>query len=260
MRFFFVLCLLLAIVQAKPYNDKALKKIANTPAKEHYCFAVMGDNRDGDDIFKRILSKLNKEDLVFVINNGDLVSYGFSYEFKSYVKRIKKTQTPVVSVIGNHEIPLFGGRGNFREYIGKPYFSFAYSDSFFIILDNANKRRIKGRQLHWLKKQLQISKRYKNRFVFLHVPLFDPRKGDRKKGHSMKDKKNAIYLNKLFDKYHITMVFASHIHSFLQGKWGKTPFIITGGAGAPQDRDHGYPHYIRVCVDKKKVFYTIKRL
>jgi len=260
MRFFFVLWLLISIVQAKPYNEIALKKIANTPVKERYCFAVMGDNRDGEEVFKKILKDIEKKDYLFAINNGDLVSYGFRYQFREYVDMIKHLQTPFVSVIGNHDIPFFGGRGNFRNYIGKPYFSFVYGESYFIVLDNANKRRIEGKELHWLKKQLKIAKQYKYRFVFLHVPLFDPRKGKRKKGHSMKDGKNANLLNKLFDKYNITMVFASHIHSYFRGKWKKTPFIITGGAGAPQSWDKGQPHYIKVCIDKKKVFYHMSHL
>ncbi len=260
MRLFFLLLFLFISLQARPFNEHALKKIANTPVKEDYCFAVMGDNRDGEGVFEKILKDIEKKDYLFAINNGDLVSYGFRYQFREYVDMIKHLKIPFVSVIGNHDIPFFGGRGNFRNYIGKPYFSFVYGESYFIVLDNANKKRIEGKQLRWLKNQLKIAKQYKYRFVFLHVPLFNPKKRKRKKGHSMKDKKNAKLLNKLFDKYDITMIFASHIHSYFRGKWGKTPFIITGGAGAPQSWDKGYPHYIGVCIKGKKVFYSVHRL
>ncbi len=75
--------------------------------------------------------------------------------------------------------------------------------------------------------------KYRYRFVFSHVPLHDPRKGEYAQGHSMKNMKEAIKLNRLLDKYRVTMLFASHIHAYFRGKWHQTPYIITGGAGAP---------------------------
>ena len=44
----------------------------------------------------------------------------------------------------------------------------------------------------------------------------------------------AATLQKLFNSYpNITMLFASHIHNYYTGKWGTTPFMITGDSGAP---------------------------
>ena len=34
-------------------------------------------------------------------------------------------------------------------------------------------------------------------------------------------------LNKLFDKYHVTTLFVSHIHGYFKGTWSQTPYIIT---------------------------------
>ncbi len=262
MRIVLFLFLLCGILYARiPVNDAALARIAKTQQHLPFSFAVMGDNRDGDGVFEKILSQLDMSDVVFAVNNGDLVSNGWEYQFKRYVDIVSHYKKPLLSAIGNHEIPLFfSSRSNFKKYIGRPYFSFVYANSYFIFLDNAKKKRVSKKQMRWLRQELQKAQAYKNRFVFLHVPLYDPRKGDFKRGHSMKDLKNAKELNKLFDRYGVTMLFTSHIHSFYSGVWHKTPYIITGGAGAPNDRDGGFYHYIIVHVDKDGVCYELKRL
>lgn len=258
---FFLLCLSFALFAAKPYNEIELRRIAALEQKVPFSFVVMGDNRDGDEILKRILERLDKSEIIFAINNGDLVSHGFSWEFEEYREILKHSSKPIVSAIGNHEVPLlFGDESNFEKYIGKSSFSFSFVNSYFIFVDNANKKRVAQKQMEWLEKELRKSQKYKYRFVFMHVPLFDPRKGKRARGHSMKDIQNAKELNSLFDRYEVTMLFASHIHSYFKGKWSATPYIITGGAGAPNTRDGGFYHYIVVKVDKDGVEYMLKRL
>ncbi len=261
MRYLFLFLFLFTFLEAQPYNEHELQKIAALENRLPFSFVVMGDNRDGDDVFERIIERLNRSDALFVINDGDLVPHGFSWEFKEYIESLKKLHKPIVSAIGNHEIPLFfGDESNFKEYIGRPYFSFKYANSYFIFVDNANKKRVPKMQMEWLVSELQKSQNYKYRFVFMHVPLFDPREGAMRRGHSMKDIKNAKELSALFDSYNVTMIFSSHIHAYLRGKWSKTPYIITGGAGAPHSRDKGFYHYIEVEVGEDGVEYLLKRL
>ena len=257
----FALLFCLTLFGAKPYNEQELQRIAAYKGQVPFSFAVMGDNRDGDAILEKIIQQLNRSDILFAINNGDLVSHGFSWEFEEYLEILKSSKKPIISAIGNHEIPLFfGDESNFKEYIGRPFFSFSFANSYFIFVDNANKKKVPKKQMEWLKTELQKSQKYKYRFVFLHVPLYDPRKGETQRGHSMKDLQNAKELNELFDTYHVTMLFASHIHTYLRGKWGKTPYIITGGAGAPNSRDNGFYHYIVVNVGTDGVKYILKKL
>ena len=246
---------------AKPYNELELQRIASLKQTIPFSFVVMGDNRDGDDILERIIEKLNHSDILFAINNGDLTSDGGEDEFKEYIHILKRSKKPVLSNIGNHDIPFFfGDESNYKEFIGRPYFSFTFANSYFIFVDNADKTRVDKRQMAWLQKELQKSQKFKYRFVFMHVPLFDPREGVMQRGHSMKDTQNAKELNALFDKYRVTMLFASHIHAYFKGKWSQTPYIITGGAGAPHTRDDGFYHYIVVRVGKNGVEYVLKRL
>jgi 3',5'-cyclic AMP phosphodiesterase CpdA len=225
----------------------------------------MGDNRDSNGIFQKILQQIDKDKSIkFIVNNGDLVDNGKSYQFKNYVNIIKQFDIPILHAIGNHDISFFcffNCYENYEKYIGKRYYAFSYLNSYFIILDNANKKNFDSKEIIWLKKELKKAKKYKFRFVFFHVPLYDPSKGFMKKGHSLKDLKSAKQINNLLDKYKVSMIFASHLHRFFEGKWQKTPFIVTGGAGAPQDfYENKFFHYIKVTVYKDKVLYKVIKL
>lgn len=122
------------------------------------------------------------------------------------------------------------------------------------MLDDANTIRIDDQQMQWLQNELQKSQTYKYRFVFMHVPLFDPQNATNKTEYdetALADVNQAKQLNDLFDKYNVTMLFTSHVHAYYNGTWGKTPYIITGGAGAPlinAGPDHSFYNYILINV------------
>ena len=258
---FLFLLFCFTLFAAKPYNELELQRIASLKPSTPFSFVVMGDNRDGEDILAQIIEKLNRSDILFAINNGDLTSDGDEDEFKEYIDILKHSKKPILSNIGNHDIPFFfGDKSNYKHFIGKPYYSFAFANSYFVFVDNANKVRVDNDQMRWLESELKKSQKYKYRFVFIHVPLFDPREGAMRSGHSMKDIQNAKELSALFEKYHVTMIFASHIHAYFKGRWGKTPYIITGGAGAPHTRDDGFYHYIVVSVGENGVEYMLNKL
>jgi Icc-related predicted phosphoesterase len=251
-----ILFLFVIYAAAMPYNQKMLNRIKILQNGNCFSFAVIGDNRDGDNVLKKIISQINVSNIKFVLNNGDLVPDGYEREFQTYLNIIKTSKKHIVSIIGNHEIPWYDEEKNYKKYFGKTYFSFVFNNSYFIILDDSDEKGIFNKQYQWLKNQLKISQKYQNRFVFMHVPLYDSRKGH---NHCLKNKKNAKKLNKLFDKYHVTMLFCSHIHSYFRGIWGHTPYIVTGGAGAPLKKG-GFYHYIKVIVNGHDIKYKVIRI
>ena len=246
-----------------PYNTIALNSITqqtNNLSSNSFSFAVMGDNRDGDYVLKKIIFDINNDtSFKFGLNNGDLVPDGYAKEFKNYLNMIKKSQVPIISIIGNHEIPWYDGETNYERFFGKRYFSFTYKNNYFIILDDSNEIGLDKKQQKWLVNELNKSQKFQNRFIFMHVPLYDPRVGKLKKGHSLSDLQEAKTLNNIFDKYNVSMVFASHIHAYFKGKWQKTPYIITGGAGAPLQKN-GFYHFIKVSITKKGINYKLIKI
>ena len=113
-----------------------------------------------------------------------------------------------------------------------------------------------NKQLTWLNEQLNLSQKYKYRFVFMHVPLYTPN-GETERSMVATGPGGADALQTLFDTYNVTMIFASHIHNYYTGVWGKTPYIISGGAEDPEDKnDSPNNQYIVVNVTNKLVTYN----
>ncbi len=240
------------------WNWQMLKKIDRT--KKEFTFIVLGDNKNSITTFNRIIRAINREkDILFVIDDGDLVFDGEKEKFRFFIHQIKRLRVPILTVIGNHELRE-EGRANYYDLFSPFYYSFNIGASYFIILDDANEKDIDPWQMEWLKKELEKSKKFKNLFIFMHVPLYDPRKGNYKKGHSLSNTEFAKRLNHLFDEYDVTMLFTSHIHGYFKGVWGETPYIITGGAGAElfgTDPKHYFYHYIKVRVKNNSVTYNV---
>lgn len=240
-------------------NYLQIQRIDKT--RTNFSFVAFADNKNSITTFNDLIKKVNRENALFAIDVGDLVLSGEKEYFDFFINQVKKLNKPLLTVVGNHEL-YERGRANYYDLFGRFYYSFTVGNSYFIVLDDANEENLDPWQMDWLKKELQKSQNYKYRFVFMHVPLYDPRE-EEQPGHSMKNVTFANELNRLFDKYNVTMIFCSHIHAYYRGTWNKTPYIITGGAGAELDEtdpNHYFYHYIKVDVSDNGVKYNVIRL
>jgi len=238
------------------YNQKKIDKIHSLAPSDHFSFAVMGDNKNSFKIFSKILKDIDNNHYTFAIDVGDLVYDGEKAKYRIFYNMIKNEQTPFLVAIGNHDIRE-GGAKNYFDIFGKFYYSFDYGNSLFIVLDDANETRIDEVQMKWLEEQLQ--RKYQHKFIFLHVPPFDPRSEN---GHGLSDKENAKYFMSLMEKYKPDIVFASHIHAYFDETKNGINYIITGGAGAELMRTnpaHYFYHYIKVEINGDKVSKEVIR-
>ncbi len=238
------------------YNRMQIDRIHSLPPSERFSFAVMGDNKNGFAVFRKILKDVDDGHL-FAIDVGDLVYNGEKRRYRAFYKMIKDLETPFLVAVGNHDIRK-GGAENFLEIFGSLYYSFDYGDSLFIVLDDANGKRIDHVQMRWLERELQ--KDYRHRFVFMHVPPFDPRPGH---SHSLSDRENAEAFMKLMERYKPDIVFTSHIHAYFEETRKGVVYVITGGAGAEiweTDKEHSFHHYVKVEVDGDEVYREVVRI
>ncbi|KFZ21898.1 Metallophosphoesterase [Thermotoga neapolitana LA10] len=240
---------------------KNIRRIEKEKLTDNFTFVVFGDNKNSISTFSKLISAVNEDPVVsFAINTGDMVFDGSVFKWGLYLKQLKRFKVPVLHVPGNHD--LADDPGNYLKIFGPLYYSFHVGNSYFIVLNNANEKCVDSYQLAWLEGELEKSRSYKYRFVFMHVPIYDPRV-KKQPGHSMKDLKNALTLLNILKKYDITMVFAGHIHGYFRGEWNGVPYIITGGAGAElfgTNPEHYFYHFIKVHVSPKGVNYEVIKL
>jgi hypothetical protein len=242
------------------WNRKSLKRIDRST--DEFSFAVFGDNQNSTGVFNDLVERVNRDDVAFAIDNGDLVFDGEIPKYRFFINQAKKLNKPLLTGVGNHDISG-NGRGNYYEIFGPFYYSFTVGGSYFIVLDDANEKGVDPWQMEWLEGELARGSAYSNRFVFMHVPLYDRRTSGFGLGHALENKKAARELNALFNRHDVTMVFASHIHEFEKGVWGRTPYIITGGAGGElsgTDRRNYFFHYIKVSVSDAGVSYDVVKI
>jgi len=243
-----------------PLITQSLGKIDQNSQK--FSFAIFGDNRSATAVFEELVAQINQDKPDFAVSLGDMVQEGRQALYDVFLQQLARLNAPLISVIGNHELRL-NGLSLYQQLFGPPYYSFKVGHSYFIVLDNANQKNLDLPQMKWLTGELEKSQAFRQRFVLMHVPLYDPRSGAKGLGHSMADLSFAKELNDLFDQHQVTMVFASHVHGYYQGKWQQTPFIISGGAGAHlhgRDTKHFFYHYLLISVNNDEVTYQIRRL
>jgi hypothetical protein len=246
-------------------NSEALKRIPRDTSS--FSFFVLGDSQGPGTKFAKILSAMNRDqDSLFAIHLGNVVSRSNERDYQTnfFLPLAERSWfRPMLVLPGNGDRVDDARARRFASYFGSPfYFSFSVGPAYFICLDNSLSKFLDETQLAWFEEELKASGAFKWRFVFLHTPLEDPRKG-RRTPHAMGNPRQTEQLRTLMDRYEVTMVFAAHIHAYLSGSWGSTPFIITGGGGAAvygKDPNASFHHYVEVEVGEDNVRYLVKKV
>jgi 3',5'-cyclic AMP phosphodiesterase CpdA len=234
------------------WNKENLARIPRD--REAFSFVVLGDTQGPNSKFPRVLPYiLKEEELLFAFDLGDLVDYATPEEYEStFFRHVRGLDLPFLTCASNHDHFKSKNAANYTRFFGAPhYYSFSVGSTLFIVLDNGLDTSLTEAQFSWLEETFENARSFKRRFLMMHRPLRDPRP-NRKRLHDMSEKPQDVErLNSLFDRYGVTMVFTGHVHSFYTGKWGKTPYIITGGGGGGL-YDKGTPasfhHYVRVDI------------
>jgi hypothetical protein len=242
------------------WNSKQISRIKVTDP-EDFKFAVFGDNRGNRSVFEPLLRDIDKsKEMAFAIDVGDLVSIGKRGPFRSFLRKVQENLTiPLVTAIGNHDIDK-NSSSIYQEIFGPTYYAFQVGQSYFIVLDATTETGFNKVERQWLENELKKSQTFQARFVFMHVPAFDPRGNDSSEFVQQKDWKDLLAL---FRHYKITHLFASHLHGYFSGVWEGVPYTITGGAGGRlrgTDPQHFFYHYIKVHISKGQVQTMVMRI
>jgi serine/threonine-protein phosphatase CPPED1 len=250
-----------ATLPARDWNLRQVEPLKSPPG-DSLTFAVLGDSRSNPAVFESVLQALTRDpSLTFAIEVGDMVERGTLEQFAAFFKPIRSTlRLPFLTVVGNHDLGRDRDLNLYREIFGPDYYAFQIKGNYFIMVNDVETGGVGEVQWRWLEAELKKSQSYKTRLVFLHTPLFDPRGGD---NHHCLPEAAGRRLAGLLRQYHVTHIFAGHIHSYFFGHWDGVPFTITAGAGAPlygNDPAHYFYHYLKVTLRGDQVDVQVQRL
>jgi 3',5'-cyclic AMP phosphodiesterase CpdA len=226
-------------------------------------FAVIGDTRIGfnESLYKKFLSSIDTEKIKTFIIAGDVIDRpGNEDEWKRFLELTGENKAVHIAP-GNHD---FNNNKSFRAYkkvIDKPpYYSFSLDNTQFLILCTTMPNelsRIAGKQLEWLKGELE--KPFKYRIVFLHSPLF-PTKFSQGYGLD-KHKEERDALHDSFVQHKVNVVFQGHEHLYNRTGKNSIMYVITGGGGArlitSREEYGGYYHYILAKKREEGYVFTV---
>jgi len=212
-------------------------------------FAVCGDSVDNFQIYSRILRQVANDGSLFLIHTGSLVSTGSEPDFQEFAEVMADFPLSFYPVPGDRDY-YQGTLDNFLYYSGAPdvHYSFDYGAVHFALADNGL-GDMTLQELAWLRADLAAT-RQPVKMVFLHYPPFDPA------DNTSTMRSGGEEFMALMEEQQVDYVFAGHIHAYGAQERNGVHYIVTGGAGAPLDREPGeggFYHYVRVTLQGAKV-------
>jgi PKD repeat protein len=207
-----------------------------------FTFAVYGDNRTpivgekSQTVHEEIASAIAGRRPDFVLNTGDVVTYGKKYEewntelFASASEILK--DTPYYIAIGNHEEDAHWFYDFFPYPAPGDYYSFDYGNAHFTILDTNQDYSPGSAQYNWLEADLASSNATWN-IVACHHPFYS--------SNDVLQTELRDTISPILEKYHVDLVFNGHEHLYERSypiKNGAIDFeqgiiyVTTGGGAA----------------------------
>ena len=225
-------------------------------ASVDYQFAVAGDSRDGDFIYRKILDRVARDGNAFLIHTGDLVSSGTMEEWSSWRELLREFALPFFPVPGNHDIRI-GTIKDYLQYSGAPaaHYSFDRGAVHFTLLDSSV-----GSLMDWefayLDQDLTASQA-PVKIVVVHHPPFDPA------GTTHVMANGGDKFMQIVKQRGAKYVFAGHIHCYEEAERDGVKYVITGGAGAPlycAPTAGGFFHYVKVKVRGEEITTEVVKI
>ncbi len=188
-------------------NSKAFARIAfETSLKDTLTIISMGDTQRFYDEVDDFVASANKQNVDFILLNGDITDFGLKDEFEWVHERMRNLNKPYIGIIGNHDL---SGNGEiiYNKMYGPSNDSFIINRIKFIILNtNSREYQYSGRvpDISWLKKQLSGAE-FDQAVVASHVPPYD---------NDFDKNLEHVYADALEGSNKVKLSLHGHRHSF----------------------------------------------
>ena len=241
------LALVFSVITILLVSSTAVILFLGIPDDDSINFYVFGDSQGYQGGVEQIVTTANLHRPEFIFHCGDLTPFGQENQYQDIKTVLDQSIVPVYTTIGNHDLKD-GGGDLYEEYFGSSTYSFNLGPAHFTVF-NTSSGDVSLQDLSWLEQDLsQTEAEFK--FVFTHIPPFDPRFGE---DHSLINSTTSTHLMSLFEEHKVDAVFTGHIHMYNETIINGVQYVITGGAGASLYTDEdtgGIYHYMNVTLDK----------
>ena len=206
-------------------NEKQIALLNQKTASNTIRIAFSGDTQRSYAAARDFVTMVNaRNDIDFVILNGDISDFGLLTEFDAIYDIYAKLKVPFISVIGNHDL-VANGKDIYKRMFGPLNFTFTYGNVKFVCHDtNSREYNFDGStpNLPWLKENLKTGNGITHLISVAHIAPF---------GGDFDPALMQPYKTLLNQTPNLIASLHSHNHSKLQtfyqdGNSG-VPFIIT---------------------------------
>lgn len=156
-----------------------------------------------DDLASAVDAINQRTDIDFTILAGDMSDQGLEKEYMLLYDQLVKLNTPILTVIGNHDY-LANAAIIYKKMFGDYNYSFTYKNYNFIFFDSNFWEKNGTPDFLWLESQLSIMEA-PNSIIISHIAPF----GDQF------DQKSAEKYTSLTSKYRVPLSIHGHLHSYL---------------------------------------------
>ncbi|MBI5518353.1 MAG: metallophosphoesterase [Deltaproteobacteria bacterium] len=241
-------------------------------------FAVYGDTRSGTSRHRQTVAAVQRFAPDFVLHTGDLVGDGTKLEdWQTFfdVERPLLINTPLVPVVGNHEIirPLASGLYNYRRFVHvdptgpapELDYVFRFANARFILANAYDDWT--GVARDWLAGELARARREgPNDWLFVAMHW-----GPRSAGvHGNNRLLHEARVDDLLRRARVDLVFAGHDHVYERGDDHGLRYIVSGGGGAglygqlhPHHATQVFAsehHFVLVEIDHDRLVLSARRI
>ncbi len=237
-----------------PINQVSLTKLKNINFRDNINIGVIGDTKEGFEVFKALVEKAKRDGCKIIIHTGDIVRFNdlrlYRYVYEEVRELVENENIPIFVLPGNHDTWRHSHRGysnaNFNKFFGGMPLFLNINNNALILINNSN-YKIDNKTINLVESFLNKHK-FNKKFLFAHVPTEDPRPNH---SHCL-NKEYAKIMENFIKKNRFDKVFFSHIHSYYTYKIKNIPCYISGGGGASL-WDGNY-HYLHLTIDKNNSF------
>lgn len=177
-------------------NDAAQKEVVK--------IAVISDSHyNYHELDEAIVSINSRDDIDFVIANGDISDHGYMKEFELFHDEMEGLRVPYFTVIGNHDYRS-NGEDIYKTMYGDYNKTITFNNMLFVLFDDVFWESNKIPDFEWLENKLAGSDNYDRTFVLAHIPPYS---------HQFTDESENLYCD-LMLKYNVDLSIHGHVHKF----------------------------------------------